>query len=234
MPTGIPQLTATARQTELRRWSARLRAAAALAWQVWPDRSADPEALVRTFRDEAGHRRAVDEPFLRAIHGLSPAGAPAPEDPDVALWRAAAAPAPAWQTALQALSPPPAGPLTPPGDEPIEVWTERELCLLHALWRIGRLSGDDSLRERCLTAATWHLEHTQADNATNRPWAIHVFIALGTPRAGPEGRTPASEGAMFHGEQLLHNAMVNLGRPDRLSAHILEDAAGELDAEASR
>lgn len=223
-------MTDPARQNELQRWADRLRAAAALAWQIWPDQTANPEELARTFRDEAGHRRAVDEPFLRAILGLAPTSAAGQDwQPDAALWHAAASRDRA--AAVEALSfQPPPGPLTPAGREPIEIWTESELCLLHAAWRIARLSGDEALRERCLAAAAWHVEYTQADNATNHPWAIHVFVVLGALRAG----LPERGEAVFHVEQLLHNAMVSTGRPDRLSAHIFEDAAGELDAEADR
>ena len=211
---GKPQLTA--RRT-LEDWAARLRHAADLAWAVWPDRATDAAELVRTFRDEAGHRRAVDEPFLRTIYGLPPAGRDADDAPDVAAWRAAGL---GWQVEAA----PPPGPLTPIADQPIEIWTETELCVLHAAWRAARVGADEAARRRCLDAAAWHLEHTQADNATNHPWGLHVFVVLGVRRPAVAGE------AMFHVDQLLHNSMLLLGRPDRLSAHILEDAAQELVA----
>src|SRR5690606_855781 len=77
-------------ENELRQWAERLRAAAALAWAVWPDRTMDPATLAENFRDEAGHRRAVDPAFLRAIHGLPPDAPQADPAPvEVRAWRAA-------------------------------------------------------------------------------------------------------------------------------------------------
>ena len=74
--------------------------------------------------------------------------------------------------------------------------------------------GRGDFRARIDDVRRWHLEHTQPDNATNRPWALHVFLTMGTPEA------------VHYAETLLHNAMV--GGPDPLSARILVDAAREL------
>jgi hypothetical protein len=73
------------------------------------------------------------------------------------------------------------------------------------------------LRQRIERAMRWHLEHTQPDNATNRPWALHAFLLEGSP----EGRAYAGT--------LLHNAIAMGGTPEPLSAWILMDAAAELD-----
>ena len=195
-------------------WSARLGAAAAMAWRVWPDLETPAEELVRDFRDDAGHRRVVDPVFLRAVRGLPPPGEAEEGAADVRAWGAAAS-----GGSFQGLAPGLQS-LTSRRDEPIEVWTETELCVLHALWRAARLRGDGGLRARCLDAARWHLEHVQPDNATNHPWGIHVFVVLGAL----DGRLEA----ISHAEQMLHASLVRLGRPDRLSGHILEDGGAEL------
>jgi hypothetical protein len=110
------------------------------------------------------------------------------------------------------------GPLWPARDRAVEAWTEAELCGLHALWGLASRRGRDDWVRRCDRARDWHLENTQPDNATNRPWALHVFLLAGTA----EGR--------LYAETLLHNAVVTAGRPDLLSAWILLDAARRLDA----
>jgi hypothetical protein len=102
----------------------------------------------------------------------------------------------------------------------IEVWTETELCGLHALWCLARQRRRDDWARRAEAVRDWHLVHTQPDNATNRPWALHVFL-LATPPA-PEARAYA--------ETLLHNAVVTTGRPDLLSAWILLDSASRIEA----
>jgi EAL domain-containing protein (putative c-di-GMP-specific phosphodiesterase class I) len=64
----------------------------------------------------------------------------------------------------------------------------------------------------------WHLEHTQPDNATNRPWALHVFVRAGAPEA------------RLYAETLLHNATASDARHEPLTRWILLDAARELSA----
>jgi hypothetical protein len=98
----------------------------------------------------------------------------------------------------------------------IEVWTEIELSAMHALWRRARLGRDAAIRGRLFEAVAWHLEHTQPDNATNRPWALHVFLRQGSPEARHYAAT------------LLHNAQALQPVPEPLAAWILMDAACEL------
>ncbi len=108
----------------------------------------------------------------------------------------------------------------------IEVWTETELCGLHALWWCYALRSSSVLGDRIDRAKRWLLQNIQPDNATNRPWALPVFlIAAAEEQDG--------DSALFAG-QLIHNALMNtlgLGRgtgagvPDRLSAWILLDTA---------
>lgn len=103
------------------------------------------------------------------------------------------------------------------GSGAIEVWTEVELSALHAAWRLARLRAQPALRQRIERAMHWHLENTQPDNATNRPWALHAFLLEGSAEARAYAGT------------LLHNAIAMGGHPEPLSAWILMDAAAELD-----
>lgn len=98
----------------------------------------------------------------------------------------------------------------------IEVWTDAELCVMHALWFLARRDGDRRAAARLDTVRTWHLAHTQPDNATNRPWALHVF-ALG---AEPESQ--------LYAQTLLHNAMALDARPNSLAGLILASSAAAM------
>ena len=64
----------------------------------------------------------------------------------------------------------------------------------------------------------WHMEHTQPDNATNRPWALHVFARVGDPESA------------LYAETLLHNVTASDARHEPLSRWILLDCARELTA----
>ncbi|MBL0920799.1 MAG: hypothetical protein IBJ10_01585 [Phycisphaerales bacterium] len=150
---------------------------------------------------------------------------PAPENPapDLALWRALLDGA--WPIDVD----PRAGraPIAPRAAyRTIEAWTEADLACIHALWWLGRTRGRPELIARSLDAADWHIEHIQPDNATNRPWAIHVFLDLWRARDVLEGR--------LHAETLLHNADVAAGSkvegPGAVIAHIAADGADALDA----
>jgi hypothetical protein len=103
----------------------------------------------------------------------------------------------------------------------IEVWAECELAALHALHRLLRVAQvpvGDWRRARLAEAAAWHLEHTQPDNSTNRPWALHVYLL----RDDPTGES------RLYAETLLHNACASSARDEPLSRWILADAAREL------
>ncbi|MFG0274641.1 MAG: hypothetical protein ACF8QF_06260 [Phycisphaerales bacterium] len=163
--------------------------------------------------------------FVASRRSLPPEAAPARTGLDDLLWRCVADPAIDWRSALDldAGPAPLTGVLTDAST--IEVWTERELASLHALARLATRTGDDRARDRALDCATWHLEHTQPDNATNRPWAAHVFLLLARDRDSHDAR--------LYAETLVHNCMVTTGKPDPLSAAILRDAADALADEAS-
>lgn len=113
-----------------------------------------------------------------------------------------------------------AGALFPHGSsETIEVWTERELSALHALWWLARVRTRPDWSLRADAAARWHVAHTQPDNATNRPWALHVFLLLDGPDE-TDGR--------LYAETLLHNCQTLTGVPSALCALILRDTARAL------
>ena len=99
----------------------------------------------------------------------------------------------------------------------LEVWTECELSALHALARIVRLAPAPARRARFDELCRWHLEHTQPDNATNRPWAVHVFARSAEPER------------VLYAETLLHNVSASDARHEPLSRWILLDAARELE-----
>lgn len=130
--------------------------------------------------------------------------------PDVALW---------WSVVDGGSFPPmlvdvkASGPLFEQGDfTTIEVWTETELAALHAMGHFP----DPSVRDRVRRAIDWHLEYTQPDNATNHPWAIHLFLTHGS-----------AEGVHL-AEMQLNNCQVMNVNPDVMSALILRDAAACL------
>jgi hypothetical protein len=104
----------------------------------------------------------------------------------------------------------------------IEVWTEAELCSLHALGRAMRVVPHLAplIRQRMVRAIVWHLEHTQPDNATNRPWAAHIFFLHDVQNGVPEAR--------LYAETLVHNAQAQ-GLADPVSRWVLADAGRELE-----
>jgi len=103
----------------------------------------------------------------------------------------------------------------------IEVWAECELAAVHALHRLARTappSESERFRARLREAISWHLEHTQPDNSTNRPWALHAFLLA----------DDGSGEAALYAETLLHNMTATDARSEPLSRWILADAAREL------
>jgi hypothetical protein len=197
-------------------WASRAHAAAATTL-------ADPQARL-------GHRAI--EPWLAAWLGERPSpNQPASRQPDVRLWRSLVLrkPIAAQDLGLEDRAGP-ASLLPPAGDDtPIEVWTEAELCTMHGLWHAARLGPRPAWRRRCLDAAVWHAENLQPDNATNIPWALHVFAIAGALARAEDERLAAA--LDLHAQTLLHNALVTHGRPDPLSARVLLDAARAIRAE---
>ncbi len=190
----------------------------------------DDPAMLPT-SDELGHKRPADVPFLAwrarrmGLPALDAKPTVSAEAPEVKLWRSlaetGAVDAPPGLTGGIApyLDPALAGPMGG-----VEVWTESELAALHALsW--GAIVSLDPVRLRSvLSHARWHIEHTQPDNATNRPWAIHIFLVLA------ELDTLLAHESRLYAQTLAHNCRVALGRPDVISAQILFDAADAIGA----
>jgi len=110
----------------------------------------------------------------------------------------------------------------------IEVYTERLLCAVHALWRLARLHNRPDWRDRATACSLWLIEHLQPDNATNYPWGVHVLVDLAQQpvTAGVSASTAAA--ADMYAQSLLHNCQVSHGRADVRSAWVLRDAAAEL------
>ncbi|MHC4216990.1 MAG: hypothetical protein ACYSU7_00905 [Planctomycetota bacterium] len=162
----------------------------------------------------------VSPAFAVVATGRPVAAAPSPLPPaDAGLWWALADPSVDVNALLDG---PDDGALWPLARfSGLEVWTEAELCGLHALWCLARARGREDWARRADRARDWHLTNTQPDNATNRPWALHVFLLV----------TPPVAEARAYAETLLHNALVTTGRPDLFSAWILLDAANRIEEE---
>lgn len=215
-------LTGSEREGHFAVWTGRLRAASrpVLAGMPLVEGEIEREgclSFIEGFRDEAGHARGVDRWLLGWMLSVVPRMGDERGE-DVELWRLLAR-REAWARPRWLRE---KGPLTSDGIGPaIEVWTETELSCLHALWWIGQRDGDAWLRDRALDAARWMVGNVQPDNGTNHPWAIHVFASL-------EAIDGSAEAGLYAQTQ-LHNCMVQQGKPDRLSACILWDAANCLE-----
>ena len=120
-------------------------------------------------------------------------------------------------------------------DLAIEVWTECELSVLHAVWKVvlkarleglGASSDGSRLETRSREAVAWHLDRTQPDNATTHPWAIHAFLELGRPSA----EAIDYAGSILHAVEAAGYAR---GMVDPLSRWIMLDAAVSLERGAA-
>ena len=98
----------------------------------------------------------------------------------------------------------------PPSSSNFTVF-DPETSALHAAWFVAK---SPAQQERIERAVAWHLEHLQPDNATNRPWAIHVFYLHGTPEAE------------HHAATLIHNVQASGGTT--LAGLLLRDAAAAI------
>ena len=190
--------TSPAPSPTLDRWEAHLRALAATG------HSGPPQGAPAAFGLWVGNRRT--------------SAAPADTTRDDALW---------WALLDDRLDPcscvdiEASGPLFEQGSSrTIEVWTERELSGLHALERLALRRGRPDLAARARAGALWHVEHTQPDNATNRPWGASLFLVI--------AHESEDLAARLYAETLIHNCQTTHGVPDALSAHILRDAADAL------
>jgi len=189
----------------------------------------DPASLPTS--DELGHRRPADVPLLAwrarrmGLPALNARPGVSAEAPEVKLWRslAEAGAIDAQHASTRGIAPF-LDPSLAGSMGGVEVWTESELASLHALsW--GAIVSHDAPRLRSvLDHARWHIEHTQPDTATNRPWSIHLFLVLGQLDAD------SAHESRLYAQTLAHNCRVALGRPDVISAQILFDAADAIGA----
>jgi hypothetical protein len=203
--------------TNLADWSRRLRRIAEPVLAGTPilrqASLAEKQAFADTFADEAGHRRVWDAFLLARILGLPN---PTTTEPWLWSWSGATAEPPQREPPFFAL----------PQAWALEQETEKELAGLHGWsWRLRQSPLADPQGSGPLfdAAVEWTLANIQPDNATNHPWAIHVFLDRAS-RAGD----PLSTDARLYAETMLHNTIVHMGRPDRFSALILWDAADAL------
>jgi hypothetical protein len=172
---------------------------------------------IEGFRDEFGNRRASDRAFLAHLFQVELESVRTQDAMalDELLW---------WAVALNAPLPTgsigQSGGLIPNPDElAIEYRTMVELGALQAYWSLAIRDKDPVSIERALEAAVWHVEELQPDNAINRPWGLAVFLEL----AIRTDQVPIAQTAELHAQTLVHNACINFGKPDLLSAQILRD-----------
>ena len=172
--------------------------------------------LAGSFRDERGHRRAVDRWLVGRLLGEAVedevgdrAGLDERLFAGLVTGDGSAAEACLGSNGSLEVFDPEVG---------IERWTQTELGALHAMgvWAARGLG-----RDRVLDAARWHVAELQPDNATHHAWALHVFVEVGIS---------GDSGALAHAGTLLHNAMVaGGGAPDAFSSVLLLDSAMVLE-----
>jgi len=186
-------------------------------WSLILSRTAD---LAPPVDGTSLHLGAMEKDFRAALDlpardvPVSPPPAEARVGAELALWRCLAHGTPLPEDALSEDRPT----LLPSGAfDAIEVFTDAELSAMHALWWMARRDPGGAMARRLEKVRDWHLENTQPDNATNRPWAIHVFIAAQTPES------------WLYAQTLLHNAIALEGVPTPLAGAILRDAARAVD-----
>lgn len=182
---------------------------------------------IRTFADAMGNRRRVDRPLLAHLAHAKPGPTPALSDldPEEGVWWALHDPAALNAAAIDFTA---HGPLFPTlRQRGIEWWTQAELSGVHALSILAQQRNDPAIAARVDRNAMWLLDEVQPDNATQWPWAVHVFatIAIQDHRA-PSVRTAARH----YAQTLVHNAIVNTGSPDPFAACILWSSANWLES----
>lgn len=188
-------------------------------------------AWLASFTDTMGNRRRVDRPLLGDLARVNPGPVPdlAKLDPEEAAW---------WalhdRTILKAtrIDLNAAGPLFEAlRERGIEWWTQAELSGVHALSIIGVRDRSPAILQRVERCAMWLLDEVQPDNATQWPWAVHIFAAISIDASRDASIRTA---ARHYAQTLVHNALVNAGQPDRFAACILWSSAEWLEVSSSR
>jgi len=190
-------------QERLKPWIDRLRVVLCLD----PLAGVDPD----TFADEQGNRRSIDRPlFAWLLHRTTTPIRDA--ELDLALWYALANDTPFDEAAIAADGPLQDSKAPSRGEIAIEVWTERELGAIQALWTLGAQRREPNLIRRAEGAARWCVEEIQPDNSTSHPWAVNAFVSLAA-----QGTIEAD----LYAQTLMHNAQVGTGRPGRFASVVL-------------
>lgn len=181
---------------------------------------------IALFTDAMGNRRRTDRPMLADLARVPPGPAPdlARLDPEEAVWWALHDPAFLDAAAIDMTC---TGPLFPRlRDRGIEWWTQAELSGVHALSVVGLRTSDAGMLTRVERCAMWLLDEVQPDNATQWPWAVHVFAAIAIDSSRSQ---PVRTAARHYAQTLVHNALVNAGQPDPFAACILWSSAAWLE-----
>ncbi|UYV13195.1 MAG: hypothetical protein NCW75_02655 [Phycisphaera sp.] len=190
-------------QSPVQPWIDRLRAV------LGPDPldGVDPD----TFADENGNRRTIDRPLLAWL--LHFTTAPTRDmGLDLVLWHALANDT-SFDGAIMVAEGSLQDAAAPSrGEVAIEVWTERELAAIQALWTIGVQRIEPLLTRRAEGAAQWCVQELQPDNATAHPWAVNAFASLAA-----QGDIEAD----LYAQTLMHNAQVGTGRPGRFASVVI-------------
>jgi len=194
-------------------WVKRLRSAAESTLGKYP-RIPQPGE----FRDERRNRLAVDDALFASLRSDTRRGeAATSKEGDVRLWCGAPVdaivlPCEGSRMGTEGEGRPLLGDWTnQPADQPfvgMEVWGERELCALHALWARARSASPEDRSRWCrrgYLACRWLLANLQPDNATNYPWSIHVWVLVSEPGTHEWGSQNLGPEARVYAETLLHN-----------------------------
>jgi len=210
---------ATANKPLIAAWANRFSAAAA---RTFPLGLGEIDAA--NFTDERGNRRDIDQAFLAALLNLPLAADAATGHKhvtDLHLWHAAAMPTDSREWIDDLVSTGRSGPVFgEPFAGTVEVFTESQLCALHALLRLATRERSERWLSHAVRSCLWLIENIQPDNGTNHPWGAHVFIVV-------EAMGLTDSGIMY-ADAMLTNCQVHQGKPDRRSALILHDAGNEL------
>lgn len=181
---------------------------------------------IAAFSDGMGNRRRTDRPMLADMARASPGTTPdlTRLDPEEATWWALHDPRVLDNAGIDLAT---TGPLFPAlRDRGIEWWTQAELSGVHALSTLGLRAKNPAILARVERSATWLLEEVQPDNATQWPWAVHIFAAIAIHASRDQATRTA---ARHYAQTLVHNAIVNSGAPDPFAACILWSSAAWLE-----